>query len=191
MLYKMGVEKLEVDLGWRRLRFDGASIVSPEQVARCLLLGAHPTDLRVDGEGWEIDSFNAQVEPEDHLNPPTDAVRLDFSWQLPEKYLQLDIYEAVGRAYEAASAELHASYTPAQRDLALSRVAAELAEFERRGLTNFLRTIIYVIDVFREKQVIWGVGRGSSCASYVLFLLGLHAVDPIKFDVPLEEFFHD
>ncbi len=191
MLYKMGVEKLETDLGWRRLRFDGASVISPEQVARCLLLGAQPSQLRVEGTSWEIEAFNNEVDEVDRLDPPADPVKLNFSWQLPEKYLQLDVYNAVGALYEAQLEKLSQSYTSAQIEEVLSRIATELAEFEKRGMINFLRTIIYVLDVFREQQVIWGVGRGSSCASYVLFLLGLHAVDPIKFNVPLEEFFHD
>jgi DNA polymerase III alpha subunit len=33
------------------------------------------------------------------------------------------------------------------------------------------------------------VGRGSSVASYVLFLIGVHKIDPIKYELPIEEFF--
>ena len=83
------------------------------------------------------------------------------------------------------------NYTPTQIELAVNRVARELAEFERRGLFDLLRVIIYVMDRFSETNQVYGVGRGSSCASFILFLLGLHAVDPILFDVDLEEFMHD
>jgi len=48
--------------------------------------------------------------------------------------------------------------------------------------------LIYVLDVMREKKVIWGVGRGSSCSSYLLYLLGLHEVDPVKYDVEFTDF---
>ena len=47
----------------------------------------------------------------------------------------------------------------------------------------------YIIDTLRENNVVWGVGRGSSVASYVLFLLGVHKIDSVKYNLPLEEFF--
>ena len=83
------------------------------------------------------------------------------------------------------------AYGDSQTEVAINRVAQELAEFERRGLFDLLRVMIYVLDRFRETNQVYGVGRGSSCASFILFLLGLHVVDPVKFEVPLEEFMHD
>ena len=58
-------------------------------------------------------------------------------------------------------------------------------------MTEFVKTVIFIVDTFKEAGIVWGVGRGSSCASYILFLLGLHLVDPIKFDISMDEFFHD
>ena len=40
----------------------------------------------------------------------------------------------------------------------------------------------------RENQLIWGVGRGSSTASYVLYLLGVHRIDSMYYDLDPEEF---
>jgi DNA polymerase III alpha subunit len=48
--------------------------------------------------------------------------------------------------------------------------------------------LIYVIDVMTEKNVVWGVGRGSSCSSYLLYLLGLHEVDPVKYEIEISDF---
>ena len=39
-----------------------------------------------------------------------------------------------------------------------------------------------------EHQVIWGVGRGSSVASYVLYKLGVHRVDSMYYDLDPQEF---
>jgi DNA polymerase III alpha subunit len=36
--------------------------------------------------------------------------------------------------------------------------------------------------------VLWGVGRGSSVASYCLYILGVHKVDSIKYELDIHEF---
>lgn len=73
----------------------------------------------------------------------------------------------------------------------LDRVNAELKEIEKRNMQQLCITLIYIVDRFKESETVWGVGRGSSCASLILFLIGLHKVDPIKFGIPMTEFFHD
>ena len=44
------------------------------------------------------------------------------------------------------------------------------------------------IDTLREKNVVWGVGRGSSVASFCLFLIGVHKVNPILYKLKINEF---
>jgi DNA polymerase III alpha subunit len=46
----------------------------------------------------------------------------------------------------------------------------------------------YLVDTLRENKVVWGVGRGSSVASYVLYLIGIHKIDSIKYDLDITEF---
>jgi len=46
----------------------------------------------------------------------------------------------------------------------------------------------YLVDVMKENHVIWGVGRGSSVASYVLYLLGVHRIDSIYYELDPAEF---
>jgi DNA polymerase III alpha subunit len=41
----------------------------------------------------------------------------------------------------------------------------------------------------RDNNIVWGVGRGSSVASYVLYLLGIHKIDSIKYNLSPDEFF--
>lgn len=180
------------DLEDRRLRFDGVSVIDPDRLVTALLRGVPPTKLRLTEVDTDVDRFNAAVDALEQLREvdPTEPINLSFDWLLPADYANLDVYERVGRAYEALTPELYSRYSQQQYDAAFERISTELAEFERRGMVNFLRTIIYILDVFREKQVVWGVGRGSSCASYILFLLGLHAVDCVWYNVPYTEFFH-
>ena len=141
--------------------------------------------------GSDEEAFNLRADEGDELRLGGDPIKIDFSWILPAEYLALDVFARVAQAYEDRVNELYELYTPQQYDYALDRLTQELAEFEKRGMLPFLRTIIYILDELRRREVIWGVGRGSSCASYVLFILGLHSVDCILYDVPLDEFFHD
>jgi DNA polymerase III alpha subunit len=48
--------------------------------------------------------------------------------------------------------------------------------------------LIYIIDTMRKNNIVWGVGRGSSVASYILYLLGVHKVDSVKYNLHIEEF---
>jgi DNA polymerase III alpha subunit len=52
-----------------------------------------------------------------------------------------------------------------------------------------LKAMKYLVDTFRENNIVWGVGRGSSVASYALYLIGVHKVDSVKYELPITEFF--
>jgi DNA polymerase III alpha subunit len=177
------------ELSDRVLRFDGVSILEPEQLQDFLMRGVQPAELRVTELTPEVEQFNALVSQFDRISDGlNETVVYDLTWQLPEPYLSLDVVEHVQVVFGERLPGL--AYNSAQTELAITRVARELEEFETRGLNELLRTIIYVLARFKETGQVFGVGRGSSCASFILFLLGLHVVDPIKFDVPLEEFMH-
>jgi len=95
-------------------------------------------------------------------------------WFMPDSYKNLDIAEHV----------LGLCGTQEQ----LQRAGQELMLFQERGLFDLLRYLKYLVDVMRDNQVIWGVGRGSSVSSYVLFLLGVHRVDSLYYDLDPAEF---
>jgi DNA polymerase III alpha subunit len=40
----------------------------------------------------------------------------------------------------------------------------------------------------RKENIVWGVGRGSSVASYVLYLIGVHKIDSLYYNLDVEEF---
>jgi DNA polymerase III alpha subunit len=69
------------------------------------------------------------------------------------------------------------------------RVDQELELFIKNGMYDLLHVMKYVVDTLRENNIVWGVGRGSSVASYVLHLIGVHKIDSIKYNIPIEEFF--
>jgi DNA polymerase III alpha subunit len=67
-------------------------------------------------------------------------------------------------------------------------VADELLKDPARDLFNLLRYLKYLVDVMHEHNLIWGVGRGSSVASYVLYKIGIHKIDSLFYDLDVGEF---
>ena len=100
--------------------------------------------------------------------------RCRSTWFMPEEYKQLDIAELV----------ISRCSTPEQ----LQRCGQELLLYQARDLFDLLRYLVYLVDVMKQNQVIWGVGRGSSVASYVLYLLGAHRIDSMFYDLDVTEF---
>jgi hypothetical protein len=93
---------------------------------------------------------------------------------MPDEYKNLDIAEYV----------LSLCVTDAQ----LQRCGEELLLFQERNLFNLLRYLKYLVDTLRVNRMIWGVGRGSSVSSYVLYLLGVHRIDSMFYDLEPTEF---
>jgi len=183
------MKQLKSELHDRNLRFDGVSEIEPDQLARFLLLGVPPSKLRLTKPSEESEKFNEQVSQEEQLMVVgPEPIRLDMGWQLPEEYQKINLTERFAALFESRLTESH---TTEYIEKALDRIAFELVEVEKRGMVEFMRTVIYIIDKLRENKIVWGVGRGSSCASYLLFLIGLHVVDCVIMDVDPQEFYHD
>jgi len=133
----------------------------------------------------DVDKFNAAMEAQG-LDPLQKYIPLDVDtktfdgvcqseWFMPDEYKTLNVYDYV--------------MNKAGDDLAeLERVEEELAQFKVRGMTNLLRYMIYLVDFMRENDIVWGVGRGSSVASYVLYLIGVHRINSIQFGLDWREF---
>lgn len=68
------------------------------------------------------------------------------------------------------------------------RFIAELDFFIDNGLQSLIIKMYDMIEQFKQEKVVWGVGRGSSCACYIFYLLDIHDINPIKFDIPFKEF---
>jgi DNA polymerase III alpha subunit len=95
-------------------------------------------------------------------------------WHMPNQYKTLDIAQHV--------------LTLCNTEAELQRCGAELLLYQERGLFDLLRYLTYLVDIMEQHQVIWGVGRGSSVASYVLYLLGVHRIDSMYYNLDIAEF---
>jgi len=70
----------------------------------------------------------------------------------------------------------------------VERVEQELELFKDHGLLDVLPTCCYIVDTLHSNKVVWGPGRGSSCCSYILYLIGIHNIDSVAFDLEMNEF---
>ena len=82
-------------------------------------------------------------------------------------------------------------YGMCETDIQRDRVSQELELYIKHGMYDVLHVMKYIVDTLRENNIVWGVGRGSSVSSYVLYLIGVHKIDSIKYKLPIEEFFKE
>jgi DNA polymerase III alpha subunit len=68
------------------------------------------------------------------------------------------------------------------------RVSEELEAFIAHGMMDLLYYLKYLVDTLEENEILWGVGRGSSVASYVLYLIGVHKIDSLAYNLDWREF---
>jgi len=140
--------------------------------------------ILVDIDPTEFDKFNLAAKEagvaELRQYYPLDISVTEFDralqddWLMPDEYKNMDIAKWI----------LDQCTSQDQ----LQRVGAELLEFQKRDMMNLLKWMKYFVDTCRANQVVWGVGRGSSVASYVLYLIGVHRIDSMKYNLDWQEF---
>jgi DNA polymerase III alpha subunit len=93
---------------------------------------------------------------------------------IPSEYANLDIAKFV--------------LDQCQTEAELQRAGEELLLYQEREMFPLLRYLKYLVDTMRFHNIVWGVGRGSSVASFVLFLIGVHKINSLYYDLPVDEF---
>ena len=116
------------------------------------------------------------VMPESDISLSVDEYDLanQNNWLMPEEYKQIDIAQHV--------------IDCCKTDAEIQRAGEELLLYHDRNLFDLLKYLKYLVDTMKTNNIIWGVGRGSSVASYVLYLLGVHRVDSMYYDLDPKEF---
>jgi len=122
----------------------------------------------------DFDHFNLHPYQDLDLSIQDFDQQCQSVWFMPKEYQDLDIAEYV------------LSLCKDQNQL--QRCGQELLMFQERNLFNLLKYLKYLVDTMTQNKIIWGVGRGSSVASYVLYLLGVHRVDSIYYQLDINEF---
>tara|TARA_B100000900_G_scaffold416205_1_gene450040 strand:- start:3023 stop:3580 length:558 start_codon:yes stop_codon:yes gene_type:complete len=144
----------------------------------------------------ELEQFNKWAKefgnPELQFYVPLDVDQKTFDgvcqsdWFMPKKYKEINPNKWLETKLME---ELQIDDPVALRDTPeWIRVTDELTEYFGRGMYPLLQYMIYLVDFMRENNIVWGVGRGSSVASYVLYLIGIHRINSIHFDLDWHEF---
>jgi DNA polymerase III alpha subunit len=122
-----------------------------------------------------LDQYAGQCSAE-YLNYPLPNISIDSNnWFIPQEYKDMDIANWL--------------ISQCTTDNQQMRVCNELILFIDHDMLPVLLAMKYVVDVLRQHDIVWGVGRGSSVASYILYLIGVHKIDSIKYNIPITEFF--
>ena len=96
------------------------------------------------------------------------------NWHMPEKYYQINVLEWL--------------LDKCQNDNEKKRVQMEYKLFEQKEFVKVLQFLMYFVDTLRANNIVWGVGRGSSVASFCLFLIGVHKINPLLYNLDITEF---
>ena len=95
-------------------------------------------------------------------------------WQMPIEYYNMDIAKWV--------------LDQCKTEEELQRAGDELLKFHDRNMFSLLQYLKYLVDTMRSNNIVWGVGRGSSVASFVLFLIGIHRINSLYYQLSIDEF---
>jgi DNA polymerase III alpha subunit len=155
---------------------DLVDMIYSGHIDKCHVVLCDPND--------DIDKFNQNAKefglPELQKYIPLDVDQKTFDgvcqseWFMPDEYKNMDISQYLQDKCKT------------QEELV--RYFEEYAEFNKRGMLPLLRYMVYLVDFMRENNIVWGVGRGSSVSSYVLYIIGVHRVNSIQFDLDWREF---
>jgi DNA polymerase III alpha subunit len=127
-----------------------------------------------------VDKFNSMCEQLD-IEQLVDKIDYSKKFNIPQHYLELDVEEYIVKLIPHVKDQT-------DKLARLKRVEEELALFKARKLFPILQLLIYIVDTLRKHNLVWGVGRGSSVASYCLYLIGVHKIDSVKYNLDIKEF---
>jgi len=96
------------------------------------------------------------------------------NWFMPKEYIDFDIAKWVLEQCEG--------------DAELQRAGKELMAFQERNLLPLLNFMYYLVQTMRKNNIVWGVGRGSSVSSFVLYKIGINRINPIYYSLDFSEF---
>lgn len=169
-----------IDLGSRFILDDGTVICRQPALMEMLYSGKDISiafcDNMADQSEWEsaARTCDSQVNGPTHADGPQ-YLGIDWfkHWMTPEPYASIDLHQWCMERCKSSEE--------------MQRVEVEMAAFEEREMIPVMRHLIYCADEWRKNGIFWGVGRGSSVCSFVLYLIGINRINPLEYDLDLGE----
>lgn len=135
-------------------------VIDPININPYLGLNDYPNFIKYENNELTIEEFDRANQKE---------------WLMPNEYKNLDIAQYVLNLCKS--------------DAELQRAGQELLLYQDNNMFDLLKYLKYLVDTMRQNDIVWGVGRGSSVSSFVLYLIGVHKINSLYYDLPVEEFF--
>jgi DNA polymerase III alpha subunit len=129
-----------------------------------------------DQDEWKSSSVMCDTTEEGPLHADSSMYsNMDWysHWLTPEPYASIDV-----RTWCLDKCKYQE-----ERD----RVDLEINEMLTRDMIPIMRHLIYCVDAWRNNGVFWGVGRGSSVCSFVLYLIGINRINPMEHGLVITE----
>jgi len=173
----------------RVLWFDGDSSWTTKALGNKILQGQPWVDCFVmDPDDFSVKRIN-ELEPDINLVAKEEVIIADdaLDYNVPEEYKKLSPKHVV---YERLLHEFQSNeFSSEEEKVRAERVQMEMELWETSDLLDVLTLLMFIVDTFVEHDIIWGTGRGSSCCSYVLYLIGVHDVDSVHYGLDIKDFF--
>lgn len=134
----------------------------------------------------DILAYNRIVPTNQSLTIKTTCAPLSLDWNIPDEYSNLNVIDWITTKHNEITQHL----SSAERSDRNNRLNEELRLYETFNLIPVLRAVIYIINTLTTNNVVWGIGRGSSTSSYVLYTIGVHDVDSYLYNLDIHDFLH-
>ena len=177
---------MNTTLNDRVLWFDGSVTVEPSKLMALILKGKFTGNLHTTEITKEIIDYNRLVNSNSKISIKCNNNELKNNWNLSDEYKKININDYVLDKLNDEALIYHLCDDDVR--LRVARIIQELQIYTQLHLIDLLKTLIYIIDVFNRDNVVWGVGRGSSVSSYVLYLIGVHDIDSVLYDLNFNDF---
>lgn len=175
---------LKTQLTGYQLWYDGDITVTVDRLVELLQRGVDTNKIYVDAITDEIVQFNKLTK--NTITTKSSVNSLSKQWNIPQEYIEICIEEYVlNKLIKLCEIT---DYSDEEMKSRFARTNAELELYRKNNMFDVLRVIIYVINTLQQHDIVWGVGRGSSVSSYVLYLIGVHDVDSMEYGLEISDF---
>jgi len=183
------INKFKVVLSGRIVCADGDSIAEMPYIYSRILNEQSLENIYVSRQDFQTDEvqYHNTKFPLEKICSKNRVRELSTEWDIPERFKSLDVVDYIKQHLKREFSDN--TFTDDDKQARIDRVTEEFKFWKKRNLLDMLRTLIYIVNTFEENDIVWGTGRGSSCASYILYLIGLHQVDSVLYEIDIGEFF--
>lgn len=169
----------------RKLYFDGDSVYNPSNLLS--LIKKYKVKF-VDYITPSISQYNKlENNPNNVISIKSGCKELDYNWNIPDVYKNMDLFEYVFDKHIQITQGMDSDEVD-QRDI---RLISELQKYQDLNKLDVLKTIVYIVNELENNEIVYGIGRGSSVSSYVLYVIGIHDVDSYMYDLDINDFLRE